>query len=1127
MMNKRKSLLIFLLSIVFAFSALLFSLVFFRPAETVVGEATPNENIKDVYIRGERISLSGATIEVGKNTYESDRFEVVYPDGSAYSGAEYILNDIGDYEIRYYATNGDKEVSASVTFVVRNALFETTKETASAEFTDSLNLVKKIAGESEENSYITKSGIHAEITDSSEFRYNEPINLKELDKSTPFLRLYPYNRSAYAGGDGWQCDAGSIIIKLTDCYDSSNYVEIEISYDPSDTKVPDKKDPYLRAGASNQTKTGFQKISAAYDAGSRKAFYIGSQRYVSVTGMYGVRDDVNWADNADDTGFEFFYDYETNSVYMKTRKLLNEYRPVKSGETGTHFYVEYLRNGTKGKYCYDEEAEKYVLISDKVKIDPDFVAEVTYDKYGYFLTREKVLSSDPEYITNPPPKEKVQEYIRDGYKMSGVSNLLIADLDNEEAFDDVFKGFTTGETYLSVYGTDYENSVLRFEIDEIAGKKGEQLNEATVVDKLAPVIKIDEEVERAAKRYIVRGEKFVIPSAKAYDANLKGDVRAEVYYDYGTESRLRVGVYDGAFVPNKTGVYTIVYIATDVFGNVTKLALPFVSVTRENGKTIDFTANAPSEPVYAGIKTTLPKYSFTAINAVSSVYVSAYAVYDKTGEKIIIDDTLSVMFTNSGKYTVYFTYGDLFYEYTYSYDLEVYSSDAVNFRMGMLPDYFIKDATYTLEKVYALTYKGEQTENEAEVFVSEDGGEWIKIDPKGYKVNADESVNFKYSFGGKTEICEKTVKVIDVGYGDIYKLQNYFVGDFEKDAVFNGVTFASRKTLGANSLEFINVLSLSAFSLQFSVPEDKSQYDALEITLTDYYDRTKSVALTYAKGKTGIEFNGKTVSGGFTDTRTLVYSEERKEFSGQAGELYVFTENFTSDKVLLTFTLKDLNGEGGVFIRSLNGQSINSTDYDYVGPTVWYDLSAKGIKKLGETVTLAAGIPFDVLSPYDKSNFKFSVVYPSGRYAVATDGTVLDESCDPEKTYSIKLTEFGTYSVNYVYSDVCGNRNPISFNIMVVDEIPPEITLEDGYNEKTIERVKVGEKVTIKKYTVTDDMTAAENLNVYILVLTPNSEMMTVTDSFVATEKGDYTVIYSCYDDYDNYTVKYYTVRAS
>ena len=58
-------------------------------------------------------------------------------------------------------------------------------------------------------------------------------------------------------------------------------------------------------------------------------------------------------------------------------------------------------------------------------------------------------------------------------------------------------------------------------------------------------------------------------------------------------------------------------------------------------------------------------------------------------------------------------------------------------------------------------------------------------------------------------------------------------------------------------------------------------------------------------------------------------------------------------------------------------------------------------------------------------------------------------------------------------------------------------------------------------------MTAAENLSVYILVLTPNSEMMTVTDSFVATEKGDYTIIYSCYDEYDNYTVKYYTVRAS
>ena len=80
---------------------------------------------------------------------------------------------------------------------------------------------------------------------------------------------------------------------------------------------------------------------------------------------------------------------------------------------------------------------------------------------------------------------------------------------------------------------------------------------------------------------------------------------------------------------------------------------------------------------------------------------------------------MQIMFENAGEYEIVFLYEDLFSEGTFSYELTVLTSENVRFGEIYLPEYFIKDAAYTLDPVSVFIY-GEKyrTEVAAEVFAS-------------------------------------------------------------------------------------------------------------------------------------------------------------------------------------------------------------------------------------------------------------------------------------------------------------------------------------------------------------------------------------------------------------------------
>ena len=1111
----------------FALLAASMSFIVFRPSPLAANQAAGSAPavLSEEYVTGDRLELANAEIEYEGERYLSDSVMLVCPDGSILTGPNtFVLEDIGRYRAVYSAKAGETEISAEKTFVVRRPAYEVSAESSSFRFTDRLQMVQKRAGYPAEESSVQKSGLYVELTEGAWFRYNEPLDVSDLGTKTPFIRIYPYNRSNYLGDDGMTYDAYSVVMRLTDCYDENNYIEIEISYDPSDASVPDYREPYLRAGAANQPRTGFSETTPTANAGNRKSFYIGDQRYLAVTDIYGARDNVNWTTNADDNGFEFYYDDQTKCLYQKSSKFFTNYGVAENGEEGDYYYVRYIRS-ENGNYVYDETRNEYRLLSDVLAEDPDYVADEKFESLGYYLSIDEVLSRDENYETTPGAD--LTKYKEDGYRKSGVATILIADLDNAEAFDNVFEGFTTGEVYLSIRGEDYESSALRFEIDKIGELEGDELNYASVKDGKKPVVGFaDARIDADRVYSVAQNAPVRIPEITAYDANLK-TVYREVYYEYGTDSALFVSTANGMFVPAKLGNYTVLYTAEDLFGNITTLPLTFSSVHTESGESIDFSASPPIEDVRTGETTALPGYEVSALSGAENVAVEAYAVYEDGSSLPLDTETMQIMFENAGEYEIVFRYEDLFSEGTFSYELTVLTSKNVRFGEIYLPEYFIKDAIYSLDPVSAFVY-GEKYRAEvaAEVYVSEDGGEYTKIDPLSYRVGAETSVHFRYVYGGNSVESEGAIPVVDVGFGNIYRLEDYFVGDFESISQFNGIEFTSERYAGENTLSFINILSLGEFAFQFTIPEGKGNFRSLEIRLVDFYDRSREISLVYTQGLTGVEFNGTTVEGAFENyTRSLSFSPSNATFIGGAGENYRITNDFTSDKILCYITLKEIDGESSLFIRALNNQSITNTDFDYVKPTIRYDEHAMGIKELGETVEIVPAVANDVLCPYNRENFTFTMTGPSGDYVTAEDGTVLDASCDFDKTYFVKLTDYGTYTVNYFYTDNCGNREEQSYTISVVDDTSPTLTLDGGYNADTVVTAELGDTVSVQGYTVSDDLTPEEDIKTYIILCSPLNDMSRMSGTeFFAAIAGDYKVIYYCYDSNGNYTVQFYTV---
>ncbi len=976
-----------------------------------------NEELETEYACGELVSIPSGTIEGNTAT----RIVVVSPSGKAYETKRITLNEAGRYTVVWYANVGGREVSATKTFLALESVISTSGG-ATWEYRESLEKDPE------------KSGITVSLEPQSEFRYNKAIDLTDL--SVPFASLYPYHgitnveEAATKEEYKYNEEARNYIITLTDCYDPSNYVTIDLEW------AEDRTYWNFRAGAVGQTAHGLRTRNDNLDTyvvvdGIRYQYYLApGQGRTSCNKIDGY-------------GLQLYYDVERNLVYIT--------------------FCRYANNA----YTVNERA----LVAD--------------------LSNEKIYPNNP------------------------------------------FKGFRTGEVYLSIEVKNYIANVANIDIASLGGVSGEEIAKVDMRDSKAPIIEVPESLSDD-KAVAAIGEEIRVPDAMVYDLSLpigtKADVSVYSSYDPSSNKNVSVGLKDGKFTPDKAGIYTVVYSAKDSSGNIATATALLKSVEGVDGKAVKLTA-ADRVDAEAGNYVLIPNCLVEGLYADANA-IKTYLKFED-GEDVLCESD-EVFLQGVGRYEVTFVYDTPFKSYTATSEIVAAASDKVDIVAPVLPEYFIKGARYTLDDVYAYEYKARTPDSViATTYMSSDGGEYVEVDGKDVSVIADTKVRFKYECNG-TAVYSDEIKVVNVGSSsdDTLSIKDYFRSEdnaLTGTATSDGVKFVSDGIAKSATLNYVNVLALSSFSFDFTVlGEGYKAPSAVTISLVDYYDRENVSALRFSGNAETLVFsmNGEvkaTLARAYTDSRITVSYNKGITL---AGARYPLNATFASDRIILRVTLEGMDGEAAINVSSLCGRKLSDATSDNAKPVLFLSQTNTGYRPHNEIITIVRASASDIFAPYLESGLKLTVRKPNGAFATSVDGVLLDGTCPVDREYQLKLTDFGIYSILFTYEDQNGGYCTYGWSPIIKDETSPVIRVE-GVDENKVYGAAFGSYVTVAEYSVSDNVSGADKILSYVSVIYPSGIMRTIENGgkFVTDERGTYTVLYFCCDETGNYSTFSYSVK--
>ena len=708
-----------------------------------------------------------------------------------------------------------------------------------------------------------------------------------------------------------------------------------------------------------------------------------------------------------------------------------------------------------------------------------------------------------------------------------------------------FPGFKSGAVVLSVLCGDLEPNMktVPVEVVEIGGLSVcDNYNLDYFEDKVAPQINL----EIVEGYEIELGRTFKIPEVEVSDNFCESKdvvVKKSVFYNYGKPEQYMLGLINGCFIPTEYGDYTIVYQATDVYGNVSSRK---VKLTCTDTPSLYFsTTKIATASLNAGQTITLPEYTFSAIEGNSGI--SIYAICND--EKTEIDiDTRQFTPMQVGTYKIVYEYYDVYQTVTYSYEIESVSSNYVAFQPMTMPKYVMKNAAYSFEQGYGYSFKnGTPLLEKSELTMRKDGvGEFVKVDITNVTINGCNSyVEFRQELNGNVSNVYK-IPVIDVGIGSDsgLDLMAYFSassGEFTKgrSALGTSLTTASAD----NEIMFINPISLKNFKLEFFI-DSLANYSGVEIALIDYVDHSIIQPVKVVKGTVGntIELSTKKNANkpvvlsenlGNSSIKTIGYDAGRNRLY-YGDTLIDLDVAFKSEKVYLSIRLVGVEGSSTVNVKMINNQTFIHKvsgggeflkQVDGYTPEISYSAST-GQYQPDSIIDICTPTYADVLSTILDKDVSFSVRDPEGNFMTSVDGVLLNGKQDFKKNYQIKATVYGDYFVTYNVKDSSGKSARSIYVFSIVDMTSPVIELENGYNSQTRLTVKLGDVVKVAGYTVSDNVDAAEDLNVSVHLFDPNKAQVNLKGytAFKANYVGEYQIMYFVYDKAGNYNAVYYTI---
>ncbi len=698
-----------------------------------------------------------------------------------------------------------------------------------------------------------------------------------------------------------------------------------------------------------------------------------------------------------------------------------------------------------------------------------------------------------------------------------VGNQLIATLNDPTYFSDLWSGFTSGKVRLSVTAGMYEGTVAKFCLKSV---KDVDLSAGKMADTEGPTIRIDTPYTDGMPA-AVKGGSYQIYPATARDANSgECEVKVSVWYNYTSSNATLVDIVDGRFTTAHIGNYAIVYEAKDRMGNLTREVLWVYS-----HETVD----KPSVTITPGYATELElgQILVPADCEILSHSGNANVKITATLGNEVVDITAgNYRPEKAGTYIVTYTVTDFLGQTgSASYEVTAKSGDKPVFvDQPIFPAVLIDGSSYKLPDLYVNDYRSGKLERKlvsAEVTDAEGtkqvaaGGTFT---PK--VANNGDKVTVVYSYDGAQLQVE--LPVIQAWHTEAdssrpkLNLENYmYNANNQLSFLKNDASITVIAKDADASWLFANQMIAENFEMTLKGIAGKSNFDALTVTLCDAVDPAISITLQIINnGRNNVVLqigeNSASAAASFEQSSEFVLGYANKQVTVGSSAYDIKTDangnafnGFPSGKLMVSVAFVGAKQGAAYDVISVNGYAMSNLTSDRTGPKIVVLGEYGGSFSYGQTVTIPAALAGDVLDP--NITFSMTVKDPQGKIVTTVDGVKL-ENVDPTIAYTIKLDQYGQYSVRLVAADTFNarpNETVLPYTINVDDEVAPEVTFTTGYTETA----KVGDVIVMPSFTVSDNITAADKIVVVKYVYTPSGRLIQLTgesNAITAAQAGTY-----------------------
>ena len=678
---------------------------------------------------------------------------------------------------------------------------------------------------------------------------------------------------------------------------------------------------------------------------------------------------------------------------------------------------------------------------------------------------------------------------------------------NSNALSEKFRGFKTGEVYLKVDVVGSGDVAL----SSIAGKT------IANVDKAA--YEQADGILTGENDFAVKG---VVGVAYPLKPAISGKfVSSPAVYTLKDPDGATIEVAGNAFIPQKAGIYTLVYTAKNEFAveveksftvevleeeNPIAVLYTFPSkldagdlytirkpvVTGGHG-TLSYEIYLNGEKVSAGDKVKVGLQMEICVSAVDALGLTKREVFVANVNQDIIESNIQFPRTAKCGETFVFPQGDIYYYATQSYvSYDVYVNGQKVGESMVLPveptTLSIEYRTATKSKTYLLNVIKNTYETPQDLLAFEGEGE---ITSAGFylTVEKDSEVQFPYPMSASELEVVFYVLEEEMNFGE---MQFTFTGLGGKRVL---VAIADLNTvkpkLLINGVDTGKIVPRLLSVGSNTMPENFKG--------KQYY----SFTLSYNEAYRGIMVSGKPLAKIQTDADGFA-------FDGFNGGVYLdIKAGAVMDNVdTVSYCLNTVSNQKLVSIAFQNG--------DVVGPQLYSnDLAKNKIVEYGEVVDFSTISAYDVLSA--NATVRLTLITP--------DNIVLFENQKAQDVGKVCFKQYGNYRLTIVSTDGNGQSDRKVFTYTVEDIEAPVLSLEKTENMVA----QRNETVRLYNATATDNYSTC---TIRVMVYAPNGEVFALAEGrtikdvqLQVTMAGIYKIRYFVEDEDGNIASAYYTIE--